>query len=138
MTDHLGALVSLTLLAALSLPEYLIGSWAETPEPSNQQIIQEMITPMPSPGIPPAPYLVSQGRALTAAQNLYTAVNQILSTEDQKLTYEQINQGFNAYNQLITLLGLTNPAQIDNFPRLKTIGLALDSLQRRVKAPKTK
>lgn len=111
---------------------------AETPVAADPQIIAEMITPQPRAEVPPAPILVSQERALAAAQNLYLAVNQILDTPDQKLTYTQINQGFNAYNQLITFLGLTDPAQIDNFPRLKTIGIALQSLHQRLKASNIK
>lgn len=102
------------------------------------ETIQEMITPVAIAGGSPAPLLVSQDRARVAAENLYQAVQMVLDTEDRKLSYLQINNTFDAYNNLIVLLGLTEPAQIENFPRLKSIGLALASLREKVTPVKLK
>jgi hypothetical protein len=98
----------------------------------NQKIVEEMITPVAIAGTPSAPFLVSQDRAKQAAQRLYLAVQTVLDTDDTKLSFLQVNNAFEAYNNMIVLLGLTESAQIDNFPRLKSIGLALTSLRERI------
>jgi len=97
-----------------------------------QKIIQEMITPVAIAGVSPAPLLISQDRAKIAAEKLYQSVQAVLETEDLKLSYPQVNNTFDAYNNLIVLLGLTESAQIENFPRLKSIGLGLNSLREKI------
>jgi hypothetical protein len=104
----------------------------------NQKIIEEMITPIELAGVPKAPFLVSQERAKIAAEKLYLSVQTVLATEDAKLSFVQVNSTFDAYNSLIVLLGLTESAQIENFPRLKSIGLALGALRDKIAVVKSK
>lgn len=75
------------------------------------------------------PILLNKDGAYRAAVDLIVRTRQLLAAADGKPSLLAINTALGAYNHLVVMLGLTDPAQLAHFPRVQTIGLALAEIR---------
>jgi hypothetical protein len=77
----------------------------------------------------PAPPLIASRDNIEAASLRLVAVVAIL-VKTQQVTRENLNAAFMSYNNLTTLMGLTDPRQLEYFPKLKSIATELSILRK--------
>ncbi|NJK59327.1 MAG: hypothetical protein HC918_02385 [Oscillatoriales cyanobacterium SM2_1_8] len=75
------------------------------------------------------PILLNKDGAYRAAVNLIVQTRGLLATADGKPSLMEINAALGAYNHLVVMLGLTDPAQLAYFPRVQNLGLALAEIR---------
>lgn len=140
----LAASASFVSLSLVLCPTYLaladaapVNNAARTSETSVQlssrlnEMVDALLAFKRDPAVPgsPSPAIISDFKVVkSAALNLVINVNG-LAQSPVAPTLERMNSVFNAYNNLIVVMGLTDPRQLDYFPNLKELGQELGTLR---------
>ncbi len=91
--------------------------------------VQQLVTPVTIADAPvPPPTWLETETVIAAADQLTTAVTGLVAPERQ-VTIVEVNQGITAYNQLISVMALQDPAQLESFPHLNSVGVILSALR---------
>lgn len=91
--------------------------------------VQQLVTPVTVADAPvPPPTWLETETVIAAADQLTTAVTGLVAPERQ-VTIAAVNQGITAYNQLIGVMALQDPAQLESFPHLNSVGVILSALR---------
>ncbi|UZQ54207.1 hypothetical protein OOK60_17250 [Trichothermofontia sichuanensis B231] len=90
---------------------------------------QQLVTPVALANAPtPQPTWEDRETVIAAADQLTTAVTGLVAPE-RRVTIAEVNQGITAYNQLIGVMALQDPAQLESFPHLNSVGVILSALR---------
>lgn len=90
---------------------------------------QQLVTPLALANAPtPQPAWEDRETVIAAADQLTTAVTGLVAPE-RRVTIAEVNQGITAYNQLIGVMALQDPAQLESFPHLNSVGVILSALR---------
>jgi|GEM_PF-6239452 len=90
---------------------------------------QQLVTPVVVASVPtPPPTWVDTDTVIASADRLTTTITGLVAP-DRRLTIADVNQGIAAYNQLITVMSLQDPTQLENFPHLNSVGVVLAALR---------
>ncbi|WP_448563680.1 hypothetical protein [Trichothermofontia sp.] len=88
---------------------------------------QQLVTPVTVANAP-APNWEDTETVIAAADQLTRAVAGLVAPE-RRVTIAEVNQGIMAYNQLVGVMSLQDPAQLESFPHLNSVGVLLSALQ---------